>query len=161
MRPRRSTIAAASALAAVLASCDGSVERGFRTQKTGRVTVSLTNAPEQQQLKNSLVSAKIPHEVTRDPTGKEVVSWDLSHDSAVQEIKTKLFGGPLPPGRHIRFEGELGETFKAWLTQQGIPFSIQVSHGTEFVVWSAEDSARVAEWSRFPKDYWKNATPNS
>ena len=62
-----------------------------------------------------------------------------------------LFGANLPNGRNMHFDDEHQDQFKKWLTERGIPFQIEVRDGSEFVVWAADDSARVTAWEHFPK----------
>ena len=145
----------------VFAGCDKGPEQRLSREVLIRGNTSYADPIEQKHFREALASASIPHEVSVWPDGREYVSWAGDQDAAVQKVKDQLFGEPLPTGRHIRFSGELGDQFKAWLTANGIPFKIVVSRGKEYVVWEAQDSPRVAKWPHFPEHYRPGAQIDS
>lgn len=104
---------------------------------------------EQARFKEALANAGLPFTIEQRH-GKEFVTWQPEYASAVARIQVALFGSEIPPGRNFASDGPAHERLKNWLRANGIPFSVQVSRGREYVVWDAQYTAQVHAWPEFP-----------
>lgn len=117
--------------------------------KTGSISRSLTDPAEMQAFKDALTAAKVPYEVVRQDDGLEYAKYDLAYEAAGEAISDKLFGKPLPNGRHLGHSSD----FEDWLRANGIPFATQLRRGHTYIVWADADSARVKAYPRFPPQF--------
>jgi hypothetical protein len=118
------------------------------------VSMYYADPTEHQQFKSALRDAGVPFELeVRE--GREYVLWEGRYQQRVEAIEAKLFGPPLPQGRHVSLDPASQEQFKRWLKQSGIPFTTQIKRGREYIVWSEEDDERVR------KSPYSSNTPKS
>ncbi len=144
-----------------LYGCDSQQSSRIVEQRLVSESISYTDARQQQQFKQALKDAGIPHEIHTETDGKEYVEWKASDKKSVETIQISLFGAPLPQGRHIHFGGKQNEQFKSWLDANSISFKTQLDQGKEYIIWEEVDSPRVTKWEHFPSYYWQMSTPSS
>jgi hypothetical protein len=144
-----------------LYGCDSQQSSRIVDQRLVSESISYTDAGQQQQFKQALKEADVPHEIHTGTDGKEFIEWKASDKESVEKIQNSLFGAPLPQGRHIHFDGKQNEQFKSWLEANSIPFKTQWEQGKEYIIWEDVDSPRVAKWEHFPSYYWPRSTPSS
>jgi hypothetical protein len=112
-------------------------------------STSYTDQGEQRQFKEALKTAGVEYRVvTRD--GREFVSWKPSDNEAVKRIQTSIFGPPLPSGRSLSLDAKRQEEFKGWLRANGIPFTIQLYRGLEYVMWEEEYTQKIKNSPYYP-----------
>ena len=93
-----------------------------------------------QKLKDELGKAGIPFTLeTRE--GKEYVKWSQEHNAAVEAINRKVRDGPLPNGRHTRFQDPATQKeFADWLAGKGIRHETVKQHGEDWIVWEGAEN---------------------
>ena len=132
-------------------------------------STAYANPESQRVFKLALKDAGIPYDIYTGDGGLEYVRWKGEDSAKVEAIQARLFGEPLPDGRHIHFGPPDHERFKTWLTANGIPFSTRQSRGKEYVIWQESDYPKVSQWEHFPRDTYNrmarglssNTTPHT
>jgi hypothetical protein len=154
MRARwRTLLIIASAIVVVLATLTigipTSTKHESSTYSSVITSIRYEDPREHQMFREALERAQVPVTVERRD-GKDYFTWPREHDAAVTQIASNLFGDTPPRGRSISMQPkEELEEFKNWLRANDIRFTTQISHGREFVVWEAADTARVERWPRW------------
>lgn len=119
------------------------------SEPIGTKAVNYSNPVMQQQFKDALAKAGVPHTV-KTQNGKEYVQWRPEHSPAVEEIEGQISGGSLPKGRNASFADPAYQAkFKDWLTRKGVAYEVVSVRGSEYVVW--DEAARgdlVQEFSK-------------
>jgi hypothetical protein len=106
---------------------------------------SFHDAVRQEQFKQKLMAAGVPF-TTETVDGQEFVRWTKRDADRANAIRQEVFGPDLPPGRHIAYDGATQASFKAWLTENGIPFSTAQKDGREYVIWEPAVDNEVRKW---------------
>jgi hypothetical protein len=99
----------------------------------------------QEQFKQKLTAAGVPF-TTETLDGQEFVRWTKSDAERATAIRQEVFGPDLPSGRHIAYDGATQARFKAWLTENGIPFSTAEKDGREYIIWEPAVDKEVRKW---------------
>ena len=152
----RATLPFVITCACMLFACDSGTGHVQVVSASSPVVVSQNyeNPAQQEQFKAALSRAGIPFTLEAR-NGKEFVKWESQSASAVAGVQLALFGPALPSGRNYAADGPRHEEFKQWLRANGIPYSVQVSHGREFVVWDPQYTAQIYAWPEFPEQFKK------
>jgi hypothetical protein len=108
------------------------------------ISVFYADPREQQEFRSALLGANIPF-TTELREGNEYIVLAGRYDDEAKALDAKLFGPPLPEGRHVSLDPASQEKFKRWLSSEGIVYTTQVSRGREFIVWSEADMKHVRE----------------
>jgi hypothetical protein len=103
----------------------------------------------QQQLKEALAKAGVPHMIKVQQDGKEYVQWKPEHAQEVESIERQVAGAALPKGRSASFaDPAYQERFKDWLTKKGFAYELVPARGSEYVVWQEGAGDLVQQFSK-------------
>jgi hypothetical protein len=106
---------------------------------------SFADPVKQERFKGELTAAGVPFTV-EITGGQEFIGWNARDAGRANSVRVALFGPDLPPKRHISYDDKMQAEFKSWLTENGIPFSIAVVDGYEYVIWDEAVDSKVREW---------------
>lgn len=105
----------------------------------------------QSKFEKALDQAGVPYK-TEIRDGRRHATWSAEHKTKVDQVKAGVLGQPLPSGRNAALSPpEYQEQFKTWLSENSIPYTIQHSHGREYIVWEEPFTEKVNSWKDFPK----------
>lgn len=111
--------------------------------------ISYENEAETAALASALTASGVPYS-TGLQNGKTSLKWEAKHSPAVRSIQSQLFGPPLPSGRNLSGDPETQMRFKTWLSENDIPYTLQESHGREFIIWEEKYTPKVQTWEFYP-----------
>jgi hypothetical protein len=106
---------------------------------------SYADLVKQERLKRELTAAGVPFTVETNG-GQEFIGWNARDADRANAVRVALFGPDLPPNRHISYDDKMQAEFKAWLTENGIPFSTAVVDDHEYVIWDQAVDSKVRKW---------------
>jgi hypothetical protein len=157
----RATAALACACMALMA-CDMRVPATTTTRITNQTCMHrVMDAATRARFEQALASKSVKYEVVEPTDGQGGVFLRArgADCDALQEIQGAIDGPDLPNGRHMAFDPRTQAEFKAWLTEQGIPYQTRLRDDHEYVIWNAADTERVVRWRHFPRDLPGYAAP--
>jgi hypothetical protein len=146
-----------------MAGCDSGPPHRTISSATESCTLRVIDPPTRLRLEQALARSSVTYDTTVSTDGGVVIRVRGESCKTLRTIEISVLGPDLPNGRHIHFGGDHNSEFKKWLTDQGIPFETQVRDGSEYIIWKAEDSARVASWQYFPRNNpaFSSSAPNT
>lgn len=125
-------------LGLLAAACDEAKE-----SKSG---LTFAHPADQRQFTDALAKAGIAYSL-EVKQGKNYVMWSQRDRDAVGQIQASLV---IPPDRNLSLTpAEDQADFKAWLSENGIPFTTRLSLGQEYVVWAEQDTEKVKKWPKW------------
>ena len=134
-------------LAAAVAGCD---ESKTSTEQLVSESFASSYPGEQATFEKALAQAGVPYKIEMQD-GQRYATWSAEHKKTVDQVKADFFGKPLPPGRHLHLTPpEYQKKFEAWLSENSVPYSVQQSHGREYIVWEEQFTAKVNSWKDLP-----------